>query len=360
MNELPGISFVIPLHNGAASIADTLRSVAAQADGRPVEIIVVDDRSSDTSRDIVRQFTVTPPIRLFDSDGRGAAAALNIGVRAATFQVVCQVDQDVVLGEGWMTRLAAQLDDPSVGAAQGYYATDGRAPVSARVMGLDLEMRYASISGADTDHVCTGNSAYRREPLLRVGLFDEAFGYGCDNDMSYRLREAGYRLTLCREARSTHRWREGLWGYLVQQYGFGYGRLDVVAKHPKRFGGDAVSPPGMMWHPLVLAIGVVLLGAAALGSALGLSWSRFALAGGALIASLAIERTVAAARAFSRFGDPAAFAFPFFHLLRDGAWVAAIATWGIRRLRAVPPSPAHSMRRGVEPVEPTDRQEPSP
>ncbi len=79
-------------------------------------------------------------------------------------------------------------------------------------MGFDLEHRYASI-GERTDHVCTGNAAYRVDTLSRVGLFDETLGYGYDNDMSYRLTAAGSRLSFCREARSLHRWREGLRGY---------------------------------------------------------------------------------------------------------------------------------------------------
>jgi hypothetical protein len=47
--------------------------------------------------------------------------------------------------------------------------------------------------------------------------------------LSYRLRDAGYRLVFRRDAESVHRWREGLSGYLKQRYGFGYGRIDLVA-----------------------------------------------------------------------------------------------------------------------------------
>ena len=45
-----------------------------------------------------------------------------------------------------------------------------------------------------------------------------------------------------------HRWREGSRSYLRQQFGVGYGRLDVVAKHPRRVGGDDVSGAVMMLH----------------------------------------------------------------------------------------------------------------
>jgi len=91
-----------------------------------------------------------------------------------------------------------------------------------------------------------------------VGLFDERLGYGYDNDISYRLQNAGYQLRFCKGARSRHRWREGLAGYLVQQYGFGYGRIDVVSAHPARVAGDDVSPLTMMSHPVVAAVALVL------------------------------------------------------------------------------------------------------
>src|SRR5262249_48856874 len=140
---------------------------------------------------------------------------------------------------------------------QGRYTLDRSARVGARVMALDLEQRYDGL-GTSTDHVCTGNTAYRAEAVHAAGLFDESLGYGNDNDLSYRLRAAGCRLAFIREATSVHQWRASFTTYLRQQYGFGYGRLDVVAKHPTRVGGDAVSGTGMMLHPVALATGLAL------------------------------------------------------------------------------------------------------
>jgi cellulose synthase/poly-beta-1,6-N-acetylglucosamine synthase-like glycosyltransferase len=182
-----------------------------------------------------------------------------------------------------------------------------------------------------TTHVCTGNAAYRTDALRSVGLFDESLGYGYDNDMSYRLRRAGYELKLCHDAQSVHRWREGLRGYLVQQYGFGYGRLDLVAKHPQRWRGDSVSRPMMMAHPVILLAALISAGA-----------GRLSLAA-ILALALTAERLIAGVAASRRFGDPIALLFPAAHLLRDFAWVSAIVNWSARRLGRVRPHPLHSM-----------------
>jgi hypothetical protein len=340
----PGVSFVVPVRNGATCIREALESVVAQSDGRPMEIIVVDDRSSDDSSALLHRLADIWPLRIVPGEGRGAAAAINAGVRAARFPIICQVDQDVVLRAGWMQHLTEALDDPAVGAAQGYYASDPDATLCARAMGLDLEQRYAAIVGPDTTHVCTGNSAYRVEALRKVGLLDEGFGYGYDNDLSYRLRAGGYRLIFRRDAVSVHRWREGLSGYLKQQYGFGYGRIDLVAKHPRRAGGDSVSPAGMMLHPVLMAVAILALLGALLTRASSGPWWLLASASIALIAGLALERLAAGISAARRFRTFAPLVFPLLHLGRDLAWVAAIAVWLARRVVGRPCLPAHSMR----------------
>jgi glycosyltransferase involved in cell wall biosynthesis len=347
-----GVSFVVPVHNGAGCVRATLEAIAAQADGRPMEIIVVDDCSTDGSPELLRGLSTIFPLDVLPGDGRGAAAAINTGVRAARYPIICQVDQDVVVGHGWMPRLVSALHDPDVGAAQGYYTNDPRATRCARAMGLDLEQRYAAIPGPETDHVCTGNSAYRASALRDLGLFDEALGYGYDNDMSYRLRAAGYRLAFCPAARSVHRWREGFIGYLRQQYGFGYGRIDVVAKHPRRAAGDSVSPAGMMLHPIVTALA---LAAALMALPVALAsgpWRAIALAAASMLGVLAVERSIAGARAAWRFRDSTALLFPALHLARDLAWVAAMTMWVARLVLRRTREPFHSMRPGARPAQP--------
>jgi glycosyltransferase involved in cell wall biosynthesis len=303
---------------------------------------VVDDGSDDGSAEIAAAIAADRPLRVIAGPGRGAAAALNVGFRAARFPIICQVDQDVTIRRGWMTHLVKALDDPRVAAAQGRYVIDASAPVGARVMAVDLEQRYAAL-GTTTDHVCTGNTAYRADAAHAVGLFDETLGYGYDNDLSYRLRNAGHRLAFVRDATSVHHWRDTFASYLRQQYGFGYGRLDVVSKHPSRIGGDRVSRAGMMLHPIGLAIGLGLFVLAAAMSATRGPAIGTAIAAGTIMSGLLGERIVAALLAWRRSRERAALLFPLWHLARDAAWVTAMVVWTARRAFARRPDPSHSM-----------------
>ena len=343
----PGVTFVVPVHNGERWLDEVLTAILAQRDGRPFEIIAVDDGSTDRSAGILAAREATGDLRVFRAAKRGAAAAMNQGIRQAAHPIICLVDQDVVLRPGWMAAIVrplnAGLETVPCGAVQGYFVTDPQAPVVARVAGMDLEQRYAAIGEGQTNHVCTGNSAYRAEALHKAGLFDESFGYGYDNDMSYRLMRAGYTLRFCPAAKSVHRWRETLRGYLVQQYGQGYGRLDIVWKHPGWVAGDAVSPSMMMAHAPLMAAALASGAASLLLGAAGLPWRQAAALAVIIVAGLALERLAAGVRAAVRHRDAAGLLFVPLHLLRDAAWALAIAAWAARRLAGRGRHPSHSM-----------------
>lgn len=338
-----GVSFVVPVHNGVRWLEDVLAAILAQQDGRPFEVVAVDDRSTDGSGAILRRHAGAGPVRVIEGPGRGAAAAINHGIRQAMHPIICQVDQDVILRPGWTSRLAEALSAPGVAAAQGYYVTPRDASLWARVMGLDLELRYARIRGTRVDHVCTGNSAYRAEALRAVGLFDESFGYGYDNDMSYRLAAAGYRLVFCPDAKAVHRWREDMRSYLVQQYGLGYGRLDLVEKHRARTSGDDVSGLRMILHAPAMLAALAGFGGTMLLGATGRACRPVPQAAGGLLALLALDRLAAGIHAAVRFRDAAALGFLPIHLLRDVAWAAALVAWTTRRALGRPRRPGHSM-----------------
>ena len=339
-----GVSFVVPVRNGETWLEDVLSAIRAQDDGRPFEVLAVEDGSTDGSVGILDRWAASGAVRVVDGPRRGAAAAINAGIRLAKHPIVCQVDQDVILRPGWMRSLTAAVSADGVGAAQGYYLTPDDASVWARAMGLDLEQRYGRIRGSVVDHVCTGNSVYRADALRAVSLFDETLGYGYDNDMSYRLAAAGYRLVFCREAQSVHRWRETMWAYLTQQYGVGYGRLDLVAKHRGRARGDDVSGLRMILHAPAMLCALAALSLAGLLAVFGAPWRAAALVGGGLLAVLALDRLAAGAEMLIERGEAVGLAFVPIHLLRDVAWALALVVWTARRLRGRGTRPSDSMR----------------
>jgi hypothetical protein len=343
MTPLPGVSFVLPVRNGARWLARVLDAIRAQRWPGAIEIIAVDDGSTDASPAILQRVAAAHGMTILNGAGQGAAAALNRGIRAARYPFVAQVDQDVVLHDGWLQRLMAAFDADTVAAAQGRYVPADGADRWARVMALDLAVRYDRL-GARVGHVCTGNTVYRRAALLAVDLFDERLGYGYDNDMSYRLTRAGYELAFVPAATSVHFWREGLTGYARQQYGFGYGRLDLLRKHRGRVAGDDVSRLRMMAQAPATAA-AMLAAALAGGFALAGVSSPVPLAtAAALGAALAADRAGTGLAAAVRFRDPAGLWFLPVHAVRNGAWVWAIGVWMARRLTGRGLRPADSMR----------------
>lgn len=344
MTAIEGITVVLPVLDGRRHLPSVLTAIRRECRGKSFEIIAVDDGSTDGSTAFLRRCEARGRLRLVPGAGRGPAAAMNLGILAARYSFICQIDQDVVPLPGWLDALLEAVRHTDVAAAQGWYVASPRARCWARVMGHDLEARYRAIAGTRVDHVCTGNTVYRATALHQVGLFDERFGYGADNDLSYRLVAAGYRLAICRGARSTHFWREDAIGYLRQQFGVGYGRLELLWKHRQRIGGDDVSGPGMILHAALMTLAVLLAVVFTAGALAGAANAPLGLAASGVVAGLALERSVAGMRIWRATGDPAALAFPAAHLLRDLAWTAAIAGWSWRRLRGIAGAPGHSMR----------------
>jgi len=178
----PRVSIVMPVYNRAAIVATAIESVLAQ-DLLAWELIVVDDGSSDTTRDVVRAYAERDSrVRLIELGRSGVSAARNAGIAAASGDVLAFLDSD----NGWVphflrTSLSAieQFDVPIVYSAVKLVRDDDR-------------ISYIGMSG-DRDHMLDGPSfidlnvlVLRRSVTDAVGGFDESLRRWVDYDLVIR------------------------------------------------------------------------------------------------------------------------------------------------------------------------------
>jgi len=193
--EVPRVSVVLPTYDSARFLGKAIQSVLDQT-FQDWELIVVDDGSTDNTRDVVAAFQ-DPRIRYVHQENRGAAAALNAGLRLARGAYVAFLGAD----DRWLAeKLAlqvAQLDGlPSKvgmvyadlhlvnledGTILGRFL-DGREPPRGRVLSQLVRTEGSFI------HPCA--SLIRREVFDRVGLFDEGLRTHEDWDLWIRIATA--------------------------------------------------------------------------------------------------------------------------------------------------------------------------
>ncbi|MDB9372549.1 glycosyltransferase family 2 protein [Nodularia sphaerocarpa] len=112
MNNLPLVTVIIPVYNYANYIAATLDSVFAQT-YRPIEVIVVDDGSTDNSAEIVRAY---PEVQYFYQSNQGVSVARNVAIAAAKGEFLAFLDADDLWKPDKLSlQIAYMLENPDIG-----------------------------------------------------------------------------------------------------------------------------------------------------------------------------------------------------------------------------------------------------
>ena len=108
-NQTPFISLIIPTKNSQKMIVQCLNSVISQT-YKNFEVIIVDGHSTDNTLELVSQFHVN----IFFEEGRTRASACNVGISKAKGEIVAFTDDDCVLPENWLEKIAMHFADPEL------------------------------------------------------------------------------------------------------------------------------------------------------------------------------------------------------------------------------------------------------
>jgi GT2 family glycosyltransferase len=232
------VSVIIATRDRPLLLHDAVASILAGEDV-PAELIVVDQSRTADGDLSARSERGQTTIRYVWSQSRGLSRGRNIGIAAARCASVAFVDDDVIVSSNWLgviTRALASVAPNGVATGQ-VRPTDpevhgGFAP-STKVEQKRITYRGRSNLGV----LFPNNAALPRSAFHAVGLFDERLGAGStypsseDNDLCFRLLEAGYCILYEPEAVVFHRAWRGRRAYLPLRWDYGRGQGAYYAKH---------------------------------------------------------------------------------------------------------------------------------
>ena len=173
----PLVSVIMAAYNAAEHIGEALESVLAQQ-WRPLEVVVVDDGSTDATAEIVRGYS---EVVYVPQENQGPSAARNAAVDHSSGEFVANFDSDDLLPP---TRIGDQvgylLAHPEVGAVFGRQEW----------MNAPEWMARDSVYG-DVDGIPLSSVMFRRNVFFELGGYDTSFVHGEDMDLLVRMRERG-------------------------------------------------------------------------------------------------------------------------------------------------------------------------
>jgi glycosyltransferase involved in cell wall biosynthesis len=190
------LSVVVPTRNRAHIVSDCLRSLADQTGATTaLEIIVVDNGSTDATAEIVAEAAaVDPRVRLVRAPVPGVNRARNAGLTEACGDAIGFVDDDEVVPPDWTVRvLRALADNPDSSGVGGPYR--GADPVAGKVC-VECQALGAVEAPADAEgrapRLLGGNMVLRRRAFDAIGVFDERLsGRGDETEWFKRAGQAG-------------------------------------------------------------------------------------------------------------------------------------------------------------------------
>lgn len=312
----PRVSLILPCRNEERYLGPCLDSLLATTFPLDrLELLVVDGRSDDGTRDVVARYAARHPwIRLLDNPQRIVPTALNIGIRAARAPVVMRLDAHAFYPPDYIARLVEALEESgadNVGACLRTLPADTslRARVIAAALAhpFGVGNSYFRIGGGDAPRwvETVPFGCWRRSLFERIGYFDEELVRNQDDEFNYRLLKAGGRVLLLPNletryvARASHR----MLARMLYQYGL-FKPL-VARKVGRVVTARQLAPPAFV---VALAVGAVA----------AVVWRPATMAWGALVAAYGAGALLAAAPAIRPLGVRGALmlagTFPLLHV----------------------------------------------
>ena len=234
LSRAPFVSVIICSYNGGRTLGACLDSLG-KLNYPDYEIILVDDGSTDDTRDIAEQF---PHVRYIYQENHGLSHARNSGAAAAKGEVFAYTDSDCMADVDWLYYLIGTLVSGDYAGVGGPNVTPpARNWIQACVAAAPGGPSHVLLTDTIAEHIPGCNMAFYRWAFENIGGFDPEYRKaGDDVDFCWRLQQAGCVIAFSPTAIVWHHRRFTLRAFLKQQDGYGEAESLLRFKHLIFFG----------------------------------------------------------------------------------------------------------------------------
>ena len=232
--DKPFFSVIVPVYNRVDEVADLLDSLDKQT-VKNFEVIIVEDGSSAPCREVVEAHP-SVRCRYFFKENEGRSIARNHGMERAEGQYLVFFDSDCVIPPSYFETLKRELDANPTDCFGGPDAAHDSFTSTQKAINFAMTS-FLTTGGIRGGKVSlekfvprTFNMGFSREVYERVGGFREMFSE--DIDMSTRIREAGFKVSLIRPAFVYHKRRVDFRKFFRQVHVFGMSRITLKLLYP--------------------------------------------------------------------------------------------------------------------------------
>ena len=219
------ITLIIPVRNEEEKIERCLKAVFEQTIA-PIEVLVIDGRSSDNTVPISKKF----PVKVFYEDYHTRAGACQVGIENARGEFIAFTDADCIPERNWLENLNREFGDGIAGVGGGIRNIGQR--LWENSINLSMESFLGSANSVQgrifknkkfVNSISGCNSLYRRDDLFKIGGFNVKLLTAEDTDLSKKMLGLG-KLVYTPNAIVMHNHKRGLKAFAKRMYQYGYGR----------------------------------------------------------------------------------------------------------------------------------------
>ena len=182
----PLVSVVLPVWNGERYLKQTIESILAQHFS-DFELVIIDDGSTDSSADIIQSFSDDSRIRCYRQPNRGLVESLNKGLELSQGEFIARIDaDDYAMPERLALQAKALVENPEVAVIGSAVKVVDENGASLREVSYEYSANARMAHGCELAHAAV---MFRKDVIVRVGGYREAFRHAEDYDLWLRVSE---------------------------------------------------------------------------------------------------------------------------------------------------------------------------